>query len=108
MHIIINSHDIMASSVAMQMYDAPYPFMTLSQCGIYLTIHSFSHFLLILWYLRSSCSIASAIEVEPLFGPQFVSVHTLCFLLYEDPQLDQSLLDPEQSLWNVRTSSLQC
>ena len=40
-------------------------------------------------------SIASAIDVEPLFSLPFVTVHTLCFLQYEDHRVDQHL-------WNVR------
>ena len=39
-------------------------------------------------------SIASAIDVEPLFRLPFASVHTLCFLQCEDHRVDQHL-------WNV-------
>ena len=61
-------------------------------------VQIYSHFYRVA-YLLSSSSISSAIEVEPLFQPQFVLGSTLCFLQYEDPQL-------EQSLWNVRISSI--
>ena len=46
------------------------------------------------FYYYYTFSIASAIGVEHLFSLPFASVHTLCFLQYEDHRVDQRL-------WNV-------